>query len=380
MANTPQEQLHAVGTEPARKSASGSAGIIQAGTSAPAFTLHTTPDQTVSLADFQGQPVILAFYPADWSPVCGDQMTLYNEILPEFRRHRAMLLGISVDGVWCHGAFAGARKLHFPLLADFEPKGDVARTYGAYRAAEGVAERALVRDRWRRRHAVELPLADRRQSRGGRHPRGARVARGAAAPRLEEDTWPSVSLASRARSRSASAITWSARRRPTTLVEYGDYSVRTAGSPTRSSRRCCGTSAERLRFAFRHFPLAEIHPYALRAAEAAEAAGAQGKFWPMHDLLFANQQALDDAGLVRYATHLGLDVPRFVRELAEHTWEPRVREDFMTRRAQRGERHADVLRQRDPARRAVGRGDADRGAHGDSWRSCVVSRALLLRR
>ena len=144
MANTPQEQLHAVGTEPAGTSASGSAGIIQAGTSAPAFTLHTTPDQTVSLADFKGQPVILAFYPADWSPVCGDQMTLYNEILPEFRRHRAMLLGISVDGVWCHGAFAGARKLHFPLLADFEPKGDVARAYGAYRTVDGVAERALV--------------------------------------------------------------------------------------------------------------------------------------------------------------------------------------------------------------------------------------------
>ena len=91
----------------------------------------------------EGKTGILAFYPADWSPVCGDQMTLYNEILPEFRKHDAELLGISVDGVWCHAAFARDRHLHFPLLADFEPKGDVARKYRAYRASEGVCERAL---------------------------------------------------------------------------------------------------------------------------------------------------------------------------------------------------------------------------------------------
>lgn len=117
--------------------------ILPAGTPAPAFTLHCTPDQTVSLSDFQGQPVILAFYPADWSPVCGDQMALYNQILPEFRRYQAAVLGISVDGAWCHAAFAQHRNLHFPLLADFEPKGAVARSYGAYRSQEGVAERAL---------------------------------------------------------------------------------------------------------------------------------------------------------------------------------------------------------------------------------------------
>ena len=113
------------------------------GASAPDFTLHSTPDQTVSLHDFRGRPVILAFYPADWSPVCGDQMGLYNEILPEFRRAGAQLLGISVDGVWCHAAFAEQRKLHFPLLADFEPKGAVARSYGVYRQADGTSERAL---------------------------------------------------------------------------------------------------------------------------------------------------------------------------------------------------------------------------------------------
>jgi len=116
---------------------------LGAGTRAPDFKLHSTPDQLVSLSDFRGSPVILAFYPADWSPVCGDQMGLYNEVLSEFHRLKAVLVGISVDGSWCHAAFAKDRKLHFPLLADFEPKGAVARSYGVYRDGDGVTERAL---------------------------------------------------------------------------------------------------------------------------------------------------------------------------------------------------------------------------------------------
>lgn len=117
--------------------------ILAAGTTAPDFRLPATPDQSLSLGDFKGRPVILAFYPADWSPVCGDQMVLYNEILPDFREHGAELLGISVDGAWCHDAFTKDRRLRFPLLADFHPKGAVARSYGAYREEDGVCERAL---------------------------------------------------------------------------------------------------------------------------------------------------------------------------------------------------------------------------------------------
>ena len=119
------------------------AGVLAPGATAPDFTLRVTPDQNLSLRDLAGKPVIIAFYPADWSPVCGDQMTLYNQVLPEFRKHEAELLGISVDGAWCHEAYAKDRHLHFPLLADFEPKGDVAKRYGAYRTGEGVCERAL---------------------------------------------------------------------------------------------------------------------------------------------------------------------------------------------------------------------------------------------
>jgi peroxiredoxin len=117
--------------------------ILKAGTKAPNFTLKSTPDQSVSLQDFLGRPVVLAFYPADWSPVCGDQMGLYAEVMPEFKKFNAEVLGISVDGVWSHLAFSRDRKLNFPLLADFEPKGAVAKTYGAYEAQIGESARAL---------------------------------------------------------------------------------------------------------------------------------------------------------------------------------------------------------------------------------------------
>jgi peroxiredoxin len=117
--------------------------ILAAGTPAPDFALNATPDQILRLSELRGRPVILVFYPADWSPVCGDQVALYNEILPEFHEYGAEIVGISVDGAWCHAAFARDRHLHFPLLADFEPKGAVSRLYGAYRAEDGFSERAL---------------------------------------------------------------------------------------------------------------------------------------------------------------------------------------------------------------------------------------------
>ena len=119
------------------------ASLLQPGTPAPDFTLRSSDGDDLSLSQFRGQPVILVFYPADWSPVCGDQMGLYNEILDMFKEHDAQLLGISVDGIWCHRAFAEARNLNFPLLADFEPKGEVSRRFGAYDADVGQSERAL---------------------------------------------------------------------------------------------------------------------------------------------------------------------------------------------------------------------------------------------
>jgi peroxiredoxin len=113
------------------------------GARAPDFALRSSPQDVFSSANLRGKPAILAFYPADWSPVCGDQLALYQAVLPEFERYNAQLLGISVDGAWCHRAYAQARGLTFPLLADFEPKGDVSRRYDAYRVGDGFSERAL---------------------------------------------------------------------------------------------------------------------------------------------------------------------------------------------------------------------------------------------
>jgi peroxiredoxin len=113
------------------------------GDKAPAFTLPSGPSQSMTLNDLRGRPVVLAFYPADWSPVCSDQMALYQAVLPILEGYGATLLGLSVDGVWCHQAFADSRKLHFPLLADFEPKGAVSRTYGSYDQSSGESQRNL---------------------------------------------------------------------------------------------------------------------------------------------------------------------------------------------------------------------------------------------
>jgi len=117
--------------------------ILEKSTAAPDFKLNSTPDQTLCLSDFKGKRLILAFYPADWSPVCSDQIALYNETLKLFHNHNADILGISVDSKWCHLAFAKHRKIKFPLLADFEPKGEMARTYGAYNEEAGQCLRAL---------------------------------------------------------------------------------------------------------------------------------------------------------------------------------------------------------------------------------------------
>ncbi len=119
------------------------AAILPAGTPAPDFELPVRFGETVKLSAFRGRPVVLVFYPADWSPTCGDQLAVYAELGGEFDRSGAVVLGVSVDSVWCHAAYAEARGLPFQLLSDFEPKGAVCRRYGAYDGVLGMGERAL---------------------------------------------------------------------------------------------------------------------------------------------------------------------------------------------------------------------------------------------
>ena len=113
------------------------------GLPAPDFRLASSAGEGFSLRNLRGRPAVLVFYPADWSPVCGDQLALYNEALSLFEEHQAQLVGISVDSLWSHRAYVESRRLRFPLLADFEPKGEVARLYGVYNPQEGTARRAL---------------------------------------------------------------------------------------------------------------------------------------------------------------------------------------------------------------------------------------------
>jgi peroxiredoxin len=113
------------------------------GVAAPHFTLNVTPKRATSLSDWVGSPVVLIFYPADFSPVCGDELSVFNELMPIFARRNAKLFGISVDSVWCHMAYARERRFRFPLLADFHPKGAVARAYNVWREEDGTCERAL---------------------------------------------------------------------------------------------------------------------------------------------------------------------------------------------------------------------------------------------
>jgi peroxiredoxin len=118
--------------------------VIEPGAQAPDFTLPDQDGNKVSLADFGGQTVVLVFYPADFSPVCTDQLSVYQEVLDEFEERGAKLVGISVDGVFCHRAFRDHMGLGMPLLADFHPKGEVARGYGVWSEEYGVSSRALV--------------------------------------------------------------------------------------------------------------------------------------------------------------------------------------------------------------------------------------------
>ena len=118
--------------------------MIEAGEQAPDFTLPDQDGKLVSLADFRGHTVLLVFYPADFSPTCTDQLSVYQEVLGEFESRDLRLVGISVDGAFCHKAFQNHVNLTIPLLADFHPKGEVARAYRVWSEDFGVSGRALV--------------------------------------------------------------------------------------------------------------------------------------------------------------------------------------------------------------------------------------------
>ncbi|HEX6051043.1 MAG TPA: redoxin domain-containing protein [Gemmatimonadaceae bacterium] len=297
---------------------------LAAGTRAPAFSLLASSrdggEGQVSLTekDFRGRPLILAFYPADWSPVCGDQLALYNAVLPQFERLGATLLGISVDGVFCHQAYARDRNLRFPLASDFEPKGSMARNYGVYRTVDGTSERALfVIDgdgviRWSYVSPVNV------------NPGADGILRALEALRAE------IAQADGAAGFDAP------RSAPVDLVEFGDYECPYCRKAHPIVKQLKEQFGDRLHFRFRNFPLSQIHPHAKHAAEAAVSVRSQAgeeAFWAMHDTIFAHQRdgidALDDAHLARYAENVGADGARVRYDLDTGKFEETVEVDFV---------------------------------------------------
>lgn len=140
--NTPDHVANLYKTAPGMSGNAVNKGL-PVGIKAPEFTLPDGNGRPVSLSDFRGHLVVLAFYPLDWSPACSDQLSLYESELAEFKRLGATVIGISVDSLYSHGAWAFVRKITFPLLSDFQPRGETARSYQVYRSKDGFSERAL---------------------------------------------------------------------------------------------------------------------------------------------------------------------------------------------------------------------------------------------
>ncbi len=291
------------------------ADMLETNTPAPDFTLSDGDGQKRSLSDYRGKNVVLAFYPADWSSVCTSQLALYQATIDQIRSYNAEVLGVSVDNRWSHKAWAEHQKLTFPLLSDFWPHGAVAQQYGVMREKDGISERAIfiidkngvVKSTWKGEHPGVAPGLDvvfgALQALHGETTEAADTT-------ITDDDW-SLGPATA----------------PVTLLEYGDFECAHCGTAHAVIDEVRAELGDHLRFVYRHFPLPS-HPHAFAAAEATEAAGAQGKFWPMHDLLYANQKQLELDDLLRYAQQLGLDVDRFLLDLEQHTYRDAVQADM----------------------------------------------------
>ena len=235
---------------------------------------------------------MLVFYPADWSPVCGDQVSLYNEMLSEFQGYGAQIVGISVDGAWCHTAFAKDRKLRFPLLADFEPKGDVAKRTASTMRRRAPGTRAV-------RHRREGIVRWRYVSPVGINPGAEGILDALETCRRRTTHEPAPPSGHCIGPSSGTA------RCGVVVVEYGDYQCPYCGAEYPQLKKVQKHFGDKICFVFRNFPLTQAHPHAERAAEFAEAAATVGKFWEMHDMLYENQKALEDESLIGYAARSG---------------------------------------------------------------------------
>lgn len=287
--------------------------VLAPGTRAPAFELPASSGAPLSDRSLLGHPYVLVFYPGDFTPVCTSELALFEQARGQIEDGGARLLGVSVDSVASHVAFAKAQGLSFALLSDAHPKGAMSTRFGAYNADAGYSRRALfvVDGQGTVAWSHLSPDAVNPGANGVlealarlQPPAGAK----AAAPAKDETD-------GHFRGDPASKVT---------LLEYGDYQCPYCGMAYHELKKVLAEFGEGLRFGFRNFPLTNVHPYAELAAEAAEAAAAQGRFWPMHDALYEYQTALGPELIVELSQQLGLDTERLTKEVNAHAYRQRV--------------------------------------------------------
>ena len=286
--------------------------VFHPGTPAPSFDLPSSAGGRVSGDDLRGQPYVLVFYPGDFTPVCTSELGLFEQALSDIDGYGAKLYGVSVDSIGSHEDFARAQGLSFPLLSDADPKGAASRQFQSYNDAHSVSRRSLfVID-------ADGKVVWSDLSPDNVNPGADGVLRALATLSGKDASASPSSTKFNVRGPADAAVT---------LTEFGDYQCPYCGEAYQELKTVFAHFGDQIRFEFRNFPLTNVHPYAEVAAEVAEAAGAQGKFWQMHDAIYENQNALSQEMLVELARQLGLDVDKLVDQVNDHAYLDQIRAD-----------------------------------------------------
>lgn len=286
---------------------------LQPGIKAPSFVLPAANlEGDVSLDGHQGQNVVLVFFPSSMEEDLVEQLAKFQGKAPDFQGQSAVAIGISNASLEDLEKLSTERGIAFPLLTDSNPPGATASEYGVLFEDGGVLPTVFVADDQglirRVYEADKYPNL----------PNPAMVVR--ALKKLADVLRPLPVTPDDWQLGSSDA--------PVVVIEYADYQCGPCREAYRLLRQVVPTYGDKVLWIHRHLPLRHSHPLAQGAAEAAEAAGAQGKFWEMHDHLFEAEGALEREQLIGYARELGLDVGRFAEDLDSRRYKDAVNQDF----------------------------------------------------
>lgn len=288
------------------------ADLFDKGARAPTFDLPSTSGGRISNANLAGHAYVLVFYPGDFTPVCTSELALFEQARGEIEATGARLFGVSVDSLSSHMDFSRAQNLGFALLADDQPKGAASKAFRSYNAEKSRSLRSLF--------VVDAngDIFWSYLSPDGINPGADGVLQALKNLGSNGNVAGESHGDFHTRGRAGATVT---------LTEYGDYQCSYCADAYWELKQVFAHFGDDLRFEFRNFPLTSVHPYAEMAAEAAEAAGAQDKFWEMHDGLYENQPSLSPELIVGLANNIGLDVRRIAKETDDHVYLPRIRAD-----------------------------------------------------